>query len=333
MLLRSFCYYYRDNVMKKKNVLIVGAGYMAKEYAKVLKVLNSEMIVVGRGEESAKTFQNETGVKVIIGGIDLYLEEAKELPEYAIVAVRSKDLEDCSIKLLKSGIRNLLIEKPGALRKEGIERIYSLSKEKNANCYIAYNRRFYASVQTAKRMIADDGGVTSFSFEFTEWPKTVLAAIKDSEERNQIMLNNSSHVMDMAFFLGGRPKELCSYQSGALDWHRYGAAFAGAGVSDKGALFSYQANYNAPGRWGAEILTAKHRYIFRPLEKLQIQEMNSVKITEVEIDDAIDIAYKPGLYKEVEAFLSQNPSSTDLCTIEEQCMDFTYYYQIRGDEV
>lgn len=319
--------------MNTKKVLLVGAGYMAKEYAKVLKAMNAEMIVVGRGEESAKAFRDETGIDVIAGGIDLYLEKTKELPEYAIVAVRSKDLEDCSIKLLNFGIRNLLIEKPGALRKEGIDRICNLSKEKNSNCFIAYNRRFYASVQTAKKMIADDGGVTSFSFEFTEWPKTVLAAIKDSEERNQIMLNNSSHVMDMAFFLGGHPKELCSYKSGTLDWHRYGATFAGAGVSDNGALFSYQANYNAPGRWGAEILTAKHRYIFRPLEKLQIQEMNSVKISEAEINDALDIEYKPGLYKEVEAFLSQNSSSTDLCTIDEQCTDFAYYYQIRGDEV
>ena len=318
--------------MSTKKVLMVGAGYMAKEYAKVLKAMDVEMIVVGRGEESAKAFQTETGVEVITGGIDIYLEEKKELPEYAIVTVRSKDLETCSIKLLTAGVKNLLIEKPGALRKEGIDEIHRISEENNANCYIAYNRRFYSSVQTAKKMIEEDGGVTSFSFEFTEWPKTVLAAIKDEEERNQIMLNNSSHVMDMAFFLGGHPKEFHAYQSGSLDWHRYGAVFAGAGVSDKGALFSYQANYNAPGRWGAEILTSKHRYIFRPLEKLQIQEMNSVKITEVEIDDSIDTEFKPGLFKEVEAFLGPNPSNTDLCTLDEQCKDFTYYYRIRGEE-
>ncbi|MCR5546024.1 MAG: hypothetical protein K6F30_06040, partial [Lachnospiraceae bacterium] len=242
-------------------------------------------------------------------------------------------LEECSLQLLKAGVKNILIEKPGALRKEGIEQINKTSKELNASCFIAYNRRFYSSVRTAKKMIADDGGVTSFSFEFTEWPKTVLAAITDPEERNQILLNNSSHVIDMAFFLGGHPKELSSYHSGSLDWHRYGTVFAGAGVSDTGALFSYQANYNAPGRWGAEILTAKHRYIFRPLEKLQIQEMNSVKISEVDIDDAIDTEFKPGLYKEVEAFLGENPSATDLCTVEEQCKDFDYYCGIRGDEV
>ncbi len=319
--------------MEKKNVLIVGAGYMAREYTKVLKAMNVEMTVVGRGVESAESFQSETGVNVITGGIESYIEANNDFPEYAIITVRSKDLEECSIKLLNAGVKNILIEKPGALSKEGIERVGKLSKEKNANCFIAYNRRFYSSVQTAKEMIEADGGVTSFTFEFTEWPKTVLAAIKDTNERNEIMINNSSHVIDMAFFLGGYPKEMQSYHSGNLDWHKYGAVFAGAGVSDKGALFSYQANYNAPGRWGAEILTSKHRYIFRPLEKLQIQEMNSVKIAEVEIDDTIDTDFKPGLYREVVAFLGQNPYDTDLCTLDEQCRDFEYYYRIRGQEV
>ena len=120
---------------------------------------------------------------------------------------------------------------------------------------------------------------------------------------------NSSHVADMAFYLGGEPKELYSCTTGGNDWHPTATVFAGAGVTHSGALFSYQANWGAPGRWGVEILTHKHRYIFRPLEKLQILKHNTVSVEPVEIDDRLDLEFKPGLYRQTESFLNENPNA------------------------
>ena len=37
------------------------------------------------------------------------------------------------------------------------------------------------------------------------------------------------------------------------------ALVAGAGVTENGALFSYHANWEAPGRWSVEIMTKKRR--------------------------------------------------------------------------
>ena len=84
------------------------------------------------------------------------------------------------------------------------------------------------------------------------------------------------------------------------------AVFTGAGVSSSGALFAYHSNWDAPGRWGVEILTQKHRLIFRPLEKLQIQKLRTVAVEEVNIDYQIDTDFKAGLYRQVEAFLEGN---------------------------
>mgnify|MGYP003991786179 CR=1 FL=1 len=58
-------------------------------------------------------------------------------------------------------------------------------------------------------------------------------------------------------------------------------------VTNSAALFHCQANWDAPGRWGVEILTCKHRYIFRPLEKLHILKHNTVTVEYVDIDDQI----------------------------------------------
>ena len=138
---------------------------------------------------------------------------------------------------------------------------------------------------------------------------------------------NSSHVVDLAFFLGGKPARISSYKSGALKWHPKGSVFSGAGVSSSGALFSYSANWAAPGRWGVEIMTSKHRLIFRPLEKLQIQNIGSVSIEEVPIDYKLEKEFKPGLYSQVRAFIS---NKKNIMTIDEQVKSLEYYNKILG---
>lgn len=45
---------------------------------------------------------------------------------------------------------------------------------------------------------------------------------------------------------------------GQLTWHKDGCIYTGAGIATSGALFSYQANWAAPGRWSVEIITDKH---------------------------------------------------------------------------
>ena len=155
----------------KQSVLIVGAGQMAIEYIKVLKSLNRDIVVVGRGEESARICSEETGCYVFVGGIDKYISDNgnEGLPQNAIVAVRIQDLADVCKTLILNGVSNIMLEKPGALKKIHLEEIKEMSDKNNSNVFIAYNRRFYSSVLEAKKIIEEDGGVKSFTFEFTEW--------------------------------------------------------------------------------------------------------------------------------------------------------------------
>ena len=294
------------NVMKyseKQDVLLIGAGSMAISHAQVLQGMNLKFTVVGRGEQSAQLFHEKTGINVITGGIEDWLSKNIEFPKYAIVAVTGTQLGNVTRRLIKHGIKNILLEKPGGLDNNDIKSVAKSAKESKANILLGYNRRFYASVLKAREIIEEDDGVTSFCFEFTEWPHTIIPLKKDPDEKKRWILHNSSHVIDLAFFLGGEPEEIHSYSSGGFDWHPDGTIFTGSGVSKSGALFSYHSNWNAPGRWSVEILTKNHRLIFRPLEKLQIQKLRSVAIEEVKIDDQLDIKYKPGLYHQIKAFL------------------------------
>ena len=308
-----------------KRVWVIGAGPMTIDYIKVLDAMKVSFQVIGRGIDSAKDCEEKTNVKVVKGGLESHVRDCKNFSSAAIVAVGIEQLANVTNILLKKGVKRILVEKPGGLSADEIRSVAEHTKKKNAEVYVAYNRRFYASTLKAQEIIREDGGIRSFHFEFTEWSHEIIKIKKASGVKENWLLANSSHVIDLAFFLGGKPKEISCFVGGDLDWHPSGSIFTGAGISENGSLFSYQADWKAPGRWMIELLTSKHRLIFKPLEELKMQNIGAVHIEDVEIDSRLDKEFKPGLYKQVEAFLT---NSTRFKTIEEQLEDFDVYYKM-----
>ena len=315
-----------DNVTEP--VWLVGAGPMAVAYSRVLDALDTRYLVVGRSESTARKFEKETGKSVVTGGVEALIQTNPTLPDIAIVAVGVDCLANVSCALLHAGVHRILTEKPGGMTFGDIETLARTTHETAGSVVIGYNRRFYASTQRAREMIAEDGGVRSFHFEFTEWSHVVgKLDIAPAIKENWFMAN-SSHVIDMAFHLGGWPEEMCCNRSGGLAWHPSGSVYSGSGVADTGALFSYHADWEAPGRWSVEMMTRKHRFLLRPLETLQVQKIGSGEWEHVVIDDGYDKSFKPGLFREVDAFLQ---GDLGLFTgIEEQERHSRIYKKIAG---
>ncbi len=314
-----------DN-LNSKNVVLFGAGPMAIAYTKVLKQLNANFSVIGRSEEGTKKFQEQTGITATPNGVPGWLERGNTKADYGIIAVSFECLANTAIELMDAGIRKLLLEKPAGLTAQEIKSICEKAKETGTHIFVGYNRRFYSSVLKAQEMIKEDGGVESFNFEFTEWSDHIKNHIKNSYVLENWFLANSSHIVDLAFYLGGEPKKFNAYAGGGNDWHPTATIFSGAGVTHSGALFSYQANWDAPGRWSVEILTRKHRYIFRPLEKLRVQKLNSIHTEDIDIDNQLDVDFKPGICRQTKAFLIEdtNPALLD---IHEHYENVTAYYE------
>ena len=298
----------------KKKIWLVGSGEMAQDYIKVLKALDCDFDVIGRGIESARKCEGATGCLVVAGGLEQFLLTKPTPCSHAIVSVGVEALASTTLQLINYGIPNLLVEKPAGLNLCEVEQIARISKEKGANVFVAYNRRFYASVIKAQEIIEQDGGVTSFNFEFTEWAHVVEAIQKAEGVKENWFLANSTHVVDLAFYLGGEPKELCAFTAGSLSWHPRSSIFSGAGISETGALFSYQANWESAGRWSVEMLTKNHRLILRPMEKLQIQKKGSVAVEFVECDLKLNEEFKPGLFLQTKEFISD--LSGRMCHVE-----------------
>jgi len=312
------------------DAIIIGAGNMAAEYSKILKAIGKTFIVFGRGLNSAKEFETKTGIKPILSNIRDYLIENDFNPRFAIVAVSLDQLADKTKELIDLGILKILVEKPGGLNFDQIMDLQYYTEKSNSEVFIAYNRRFYTSVLEAKEIIDDDDGVLSFNFEFTEWGHVIEKNNFSKEILENWFFVNSTHVLDLAFFLGGKPLKISSFREGKLDWHPTASRYCGAGMTENGALFNYCANWSAPGRWGIEVLTKKNRLIFRPLEKLFIQKITNVEIQQLDIDDTLDIIYKPGLFRQVDAFLKGNNDS--LLSIDQQYQNLKHYSIITGEK-
>jgi predicted dehydrogenase len=288
-------------------VYLIGTGNMGKEYTKVLQALNEDFIVIGRSEKSAQNFEADTKITPIKGGIDLYLSSNNLQSESkVIIATGTENLMHVLKKVLVHGATSVLIEKPGAISIEELLDNEFYLKPYAEKIFIAYNRRFYASVFESEKLINQDGGLESIHFEFTEWVHVIDKIKAAPGAKENLFFGNSTHVIDLAFFFAGKPSIWNGYsKSGSISWHDK-TSFVGAGITQNNTLFSYMSNWESAGRWSVELLTKRRRIYLSPLEKIRIQEKGSLIQENHIFDDYYDINFKPGFYLQVEAFIKND---------------------------
>lgn len=299
-----------------EGLLIVGAGRMGKEYGRVLNALGSSYKVVSRSKGSADSFKKVTGVEAYEGGLEEYIAANKaNCPRRAIVTVNVEYLKDIAILLLKWGVTEILLEKPGALNVTELKELQQIAEfYPESSVYIGYNRRFYQSTQYILQQLNQEE-MESIHFNFTEIAHAIENSAFSSAVKYNWLLANSSHVIDLAFFMAGFPFEIKHIRADSLVWHPRGAIFVGCGVTERDVLFSYHANWLCPGRWGIEIMTKYNKYIMMPLERVFVQRKGDFNIEEVILSNQLDVQYKAGVYNQTRSFLGDKRY---LVTIDEQ---------------
>jgi len=257
------------------------------------------------------------------------LASGENVPDYAIVSTPVDALSPNTKSLISAGIKKVLVEKPAGLTPEEPQDLAEFATANNANVYVAYNRRFYASVMAAKRLIEADGGPTSLRMEFSEFAFRIKDVPTAAHIKSQWLYANSTHVLDMGFFLAGYPTSISGMEAGGSDWHPAGSQFVGHGRLEKGGLFSYQADWEAAPRWMVEVMTPKRTLMFNELEKLNERSPEGFAITPIELEDDLDTRFKPGLHAQTKAFLDSDNS--DLATIASHARNMEAIYKvIRG---
>ena len=313
-------------------ILIIGSGFMTEHYLKVISSNKHECIVVGRGKRNIKKLSKiYSNIKFYSGGIENFLKN-NSIKKYTHF-FNLVNIEYClSITklLIEKGAKNILVEKPGALNVNDLISLKNSVEKIKANVFIAYNRRFYESVNKLINLSKIDGGIENIHFEFTEWVHTIDKDDYSSEVLEKWIISNSSHVIDTVFYLIGSPKEINTRILGAnkIDWHKSGSIFVGSGISTNEIPFSYNTNWNSAGRWAIEVTTNTKRYYLKPMEKLLVQNKGEINIKDIELPNDKDINFKPGIYDLISSFL--NDDHTKLLSLKEQIGHIKFFNKI-GD--
>jgi predicted dehydrogenase len=287
---------------------LVGAGAMGIEHARALLALDVPFTAIGRSSAAAARFREKTGVDVVEGGLAAALG-AHGPPAAAIVSVGVEALHESCAALLDAGVKRLLIEKPAGVDVVEVDDLVARAAQTGAVCHVAYNRRTYASVLRAQELIESDGGVLSVHFEFTELADRVAVLDRPAAVKAAWFFANSVHVVDLAFFFAGAPQTWSAHVQGGTSFHPAASRFVGSGVTARGALFSYCANWDSGGRWGVEVMTPKRRLILRPLEELAEQKRGEIPVAAVPLGDNPELGAKPGVRRMLERWWSSQSSS------------------------
>jgi len=311
---------------RKKEVLLIGTGRMARDYIKVLRALRVTPIAVGRSKKSTAAFEKDTGIPVQSGGISAFKKTRGVIPPSAIIAVSAENLSAVAKEVISAGCRRILLEKPGGLALKDIQSVSRAAKKKGVQVFIGYNRRFYSSIVKAKKYIKDDGGAISFSFSFYErlLQKEKLKKLGISPKaQKRWFIVNAIHVIDTAFYLGGLPQKIAGFTAAGPLWAPHPTLFSGAGMTHGNIPFYYEANWELEGPWSVEVGTKKRKLILAPLETLKVEKDGVIR--DSVLNDSFDARFKPGLYHQTKAFLEMRH---DLPTLEEHIANFPWFEKI-----
>jgi len=285
----------------KKSVLIIGAGYIANQYAIALSNLKiKDVTILGKSKENLQKFKEFPNFEIIDGGYERNLSKIKK-KDLVIIAIPIEELTNTAKKVIENGHSRILIEKPGSVFKNDLLELKKIIKKEKVR--IAYNRFFYPSFHKLLSLVQSEGGITSCKFDFTEWLHTIEIEKYDTKICNRWGISNSLHVISMVLGLIGMPKKISTFQMGSLEWHPTGSIFVGNGISEKDIPFSYHANWGGGGRWGIEVITKENIYRLIPLEKLFVSKKGSIKWEEVNLQNPF-LDVKEGIAEEIATMLN-----------------------------
>ncbi len=262
----------RAKSFRNSAVTVFGYGNMGREYVKALQALGVGRIrVVSLSAEPLQPLANQPGIHTQAEDYHTF-QSRFEVNELAILALPIADLIPSAHRLVELGCKNLLIEKPVSLHSAEIKKLDVFLEHSGIRSACAYNRATYPALLEAATRIAQEGGITSCAYTFTEFVNRLNLSLYTSADLERWGIANSLHVMSLAHRFIGLPKIWQTYRQGHIAWHPSGAVFVGSGISDRSVPFTYHADWGSTGRWSVEIHSHQASYRLCPLEKLFVRK-------------------------------------------------------------
>ncbi len=277
---------------------LVGYGRIAPKHLQAFRALGAEFVACcNRSPEGRQKAEREGGIPRTYARIDEML--GQERPDGVVCCASTDQVYSAALEILPHGLPTLL-EKPPGTSWDEFQHLCQLSEKTGTEVMVALNRRHYSVLRKA---IEDAGGLENITAVFIEWsedPQHLLNRGFSLDQISRMVFGNTLHGLDLLTFLAGPvsvPATVGLDFGQPLRW-----MMALQGVSQRGALATFNSTWDSPGRWRVSFCSRGRRYVFAPLEACQVSEIG-VKETRTIAPDDVDTRFKPGFYSQASAFL------------------------------
>ena len=288
------------------NIGFIGCGSIANFHADVLQYLQKDIIAAADPkQENLKKFQQKYN---IINVYSSWLEMINNENLDAIWVTASWNVIDkILLDVLECEIPTFF-EKPVALSVGKLEDAIVKYNDMLNKVQVGYNRRFYDFVPKIKNMLSEIE-INSVELHIPE----SSAGITDENLITNIFLQNSSHVLDLMFFLLNEPKIEIEkiyrkYSNGGKIPKGYNAIL----LADNTVPIHLIANWESPSNFGikfhskdllVELLPVEIATIYNGFEIIEPTEENPIrrykpKIKEQYFIEGESAKFKPGFLKQ-----------------------------------
>lgn len=282
-----------------KKIGIIGFGKIGAKHFEVFKALGHTPIcsanrsAPGRRNASAvgiaKTFEN-------------YHEMIKtENPDGVICSPSLFSNYAIAKEIIPYGIP-ILLEKPPGESIEELKALNQLSVKHKTPVMLATNRVWYSVLRNA---IADAGGINQINRVEVQWSENPNRLVNERGFTHKQALNrnftNSIHGLSLLHFLSGALQDRDVNLFKGIG--KYDYRFELTGKSKQGTLASFYSSWEVQLPWRLKFQTKVAEYVFQPIENCKKIDFATKKESVIEADE-FDKRFKPGFYKQAQAFLS-----------------------------
>lgn len=272
-------------------VAIIGAGYMAGEHIRALSDVPGTVVVgiFSRTRSKADSLAETFGIKVVAESVtELYERTQADL---VVVAVSEISMREVSLECFRFPWVVLLEKPPGYMLRDA-RAIQREALAGNRKVFVALNRRFYSTTQTALADLATQEGRRYVHVQDQQSQEQVASLGYPKSIIDHLMYANSIHLVDyFAVYCRGAVKSV----NRVLRWNAADPGVVVAFVEfESGDQGLYEGMWQGPGPWAVSVTTPAIRWELRPLEQVFFQRRGERQRHGVECS-AWDLNFKPGL--------------------------------------
>lgn len=315
-------------------IAVIGAGRLASEHAKALKLLNNVEIVgvCSRTWGSGERFAREFGIKECAITTEVSNLFSLTRADVVIVAVSEESIYEVSTKVFENPWV-ILLEKPAGLDFDEAKSLAHLASIRSQGTYVALNRRHYGNIKLVLADVQSKGGKRIVQVSDQQWTRDALSRGGVRDLSLNWMYVNAIHTIDLVrYFCRGAIERVMT-----TGWMPGVEPRIVSAVIDfsSGDRATYQGIWDASGPWAVALTTQAGRWEMTPLERTNFLSAGAGE--KVQWEDALeDQMVKAGLLVQAQNLIQAvHGELHDLVTIQDsldtmRLIDSIYFPRMTG---